>query len=143
MKKIILLIFVLSLGGVLVAQQSTRREKAFTPVTAAEQQLDFASEKSVPEYNGGREAMHKFIYANMKYPADAREKGIEGDVLMQFTIGKDGSISRIKVLEGVSPSIDAEAVRVVQMMPNWIPAKYGVNNIVSSTSLIIGFHLSR
>ncbi len=143
MKKLILIIIATCLNVFLFSQQSSRKQQSFTPQPLAAEQLDFASVKSAPEYKGGKEAMYKFIYANMQYPKDAKAKGIEGDVLMKFTVGKDGSISKIKVIEGIYPSIDVEAVRVVKLMPKWIPGKYGDNGIVSTTSLIIGFHLSK
>jgi protein TonB len=108
----------------------------------AEQQLDFTSEKKAPEYNGGKQAMFKFIHQNMKYPADAKEKGIQGDVLLKFTVGMDGAISNVEVVKGLYPSLDAEAIRVVKKMPNWIPGKYGNQPASMKSSLIIGFHLS-
>lgn len=143
MKKQLLLILLLCLSGMLVAQQSSRKKSNFVrPKTTAAQQLDFASEKKAPEYNGGKQAMHKFIYANMKYPVDAKEKGIQGDVLLKFTVGIDGSISNIEVIQGLFPSMDAEAIRVVGKMPKWLPGKYGTQNAAMNTSLIIGFHLT-
>ena len=74
-----------------------------------------------PEYPGGINAMYEFIQKNLKYPESAKKKGIEGRVFVQFVVEKDGSLSSFQVLRGVSDDIDAEAVRVLKMMPNWKP----------------------
>lgn len=75
----------------------------------------------MPEYPGGMNAMFDFIQKNVKYPASAKEKGIEGKVYVQFVVEKDGSISDINILRGVSKDIDSEAVRVIKAMPKWKP----------------------
>lgn len=145
MKKHVLLIVFLCSSMFLFAQQSERKGKKTTTNSIppmAEQQLDFTSEKKAPEYNGGKQAMFKFIHQNMKYPADAKEKGIQGDVLLKFTVGIDGAISNVEVLKGLYPSLDAEAIRVLKKMPNWIPGKYGNQPASMKSSLIIGFHLT-
>jgi len=144
MKKLVLLVVCCMCGFLLMAQQSDRKGKTTNnPIPPmAEQQLDFTSEKKAPEYNGGKQAMFKFIHQNMKYPADAKEKGIQGDVLLKFTVGMDGAISNVEVVKGLYPSLDAEAIRVVKKMPNWIPGKYGNQPASMKSSLIIGFHLS-
>ena len=74
-----------------------------------------------PEYPGGINAMYDFIQKNLKYPESAKNKGIEGRVFVQFVVEKDGSLSSFQVLRGVSDDIDAEAVRVLKMMPKWKP----------------------
>ena len=74
-----------------------------------------------PEYPGGINAMYEFIQKNLKYPESAKKKGIEGRVFVQFVVEKDGSLSSFQVLRGVSDDIDAEAVRVLKMMPKWNP----------------------
>ena len=67
--------------------------------------------------------MLKFIYTNIKYPKSAQEAGIQGTVVVSFVIEKDGSISDLKVVRSISPDCDEEVLRVVKMMPNWIPGK--------------------
>ena len=74
-----------------------------------------------PKYPGGINAMYEFIQKNLKYPESAKKKGIEGRVFVQFVVEKDGSLSSFQVLRGVSDDIDAEAVRVLKMMPKWKP----------------------
>ena len=69
------------------------------------------------------EMMLNYIFKNVKYPADAREKGIEGMVVVNFIIEKDGSVSSAKVVRSLHPSLDQEALRVVENMPDWTPGK--------------------
>ena len=75
----------------------------------------------MPEYPGGTTALFDFISKSVKYPEAAKEKGIEGKVYVQFVIEKDGSLSSFTVLRGVSDELDAEAIRVLKMMPKWKP----------------------
>ena len=77
----------------------------------------------VPEYDGGMEAMMKFIVKNMRYPASARRMGIDGTVYTSFIVERDGSLSHLQVLRGVSADCDREAVRVVSAMPKWKPGR--------------------
>ena len=76
----------------------------------------------MPEFPGGQAALINFLSENVKYPAIALENGIQGRVLVQFVVDKDGSISNVAVARtGGDPSLDKEAVRVIKMMPRWIP----------------------
>ena len=77
----------------------------------------------MPMFPGGPGALLQFIAKNVKYPADAIESKTEGRVSTCFIVEKDGSISNVEVLRSVSPSLDAEAVRVIKAMPKWTPAK--------------------
>ena len=76
-------------------------------------------------YSKGPSGLRKWIGDNMKYPAIAEENGIQGRVVCQFVVEKDGSISDVQVLQSVDPSLDKEAVRVVKAMPKWTPGKHG------------------
>jgi TonB family protein len=76
-----------------------------------------------PEFNGGMNEMLNFLREHIIYPEDAKEIGIEGKVLIQFIVHKDGQLSDFKVIKKVYPSVDREALRVVQKMPKWIPGK--------------------
>lgn len=76
-----------------------------------------------PEYVGGMDAMKEFIASHMQYPEEARKKGIEGTTFISFIVNTDGSISDVLPVKGISPECDAEAIRVIKSMPNWIPGK--------------------
>jgi len=79
--------------------------------------------EKMPEPVGGFEAMYKFLQNNLIYPAEAKEKKIEGKVFVEFIIEKDGSVTHVKILKSVDPELDEEAVRIVKMMPKWIPGE--------------------
>lgn len=76
-----------------------------------------------PSYVGGTEAMTKHISTNLKYPEDAVKDKIEGIVYTAITINEEGKLIDARVLRGVSESLDAEAIRVIKMMPDWNPGK--------------------
>ena len=78
-------------------------------------------ENAMPQ--GGMLAFYKYLVDNMRYPALARRNNIEGKVLVQFVVGKDGAISDVKVLKGIGAGCDQEAVRVMEKAPSWKPGK--------------------
>ena len=79
--------------------------------------------EEMPAFPGGAVAMMDFFMKNMKYPKDAVEAKQEGRVIAQFVVEKDGSISGSHIVKSVSPSLDAEALRIVNAMPNWTPGR--------------------
>ena len=93
-----------------------------TQEKAAEDDIVNVPEK-LPEYPGGMSELMKYLSMNLRYPKEAQNKGIQGRVVVQFVVNKDGSISDANVLKTVDPQLDAEALRVVNAMPNWTPGK--------------------
>ena len=92
--------------------------------TIEEAPIPYTLVEEKPSFNGGdANEFTKWVFSNMVYPEVARENGISGRVTLQFTIETDGSLTNIKVLRGVDPSLDQEAVRVVSMSPKWTPGK--------------------
>ena len=83
----------------------------------------FDTVEQMPEYPGGMQAMIEFLQANMKYPENAAKQNVEGRVTVQFVVETDGSVTDVHVAKQVFPSLDAEAIRVVQAMPKWTPGK--------------------
>lgn len=79
--------------------------------------------EEMPEFPGGMGECMKWLGQNIKYPADAKEKGVQGRVIVQFVVEKDGTIVNAKVVRGVDPDLDAEALRVVNQSPKWKPGK--------------------
>ena len=77
--------------------------------------------EDMPAFPGGMEAMIQFISSNIQYPADAQKQKVDGRVMVNFVVEKDGSITEVKVIKPTFPSLDAEAVRVVKAMPKWKP----------------------
>jgi len=76
-----------------------------------------------PQYPDGEAAMLKFIYSNIKYPAIARDNGVDGTVYVSFVVEKDGSITSVKVVRDIGGGCGEEAMRVVKMFPKWNPGK--------------------
>jgi protein TonB len=94
-----------------------------------------------PEFSGGYDALMQFIQQNMKYPANARNMGVEGTVYVSFVVGKDGSISEVKVLRGIMRECDQEAIRVVSMMPKWKAGKQNGRNVNVRYTLPLKFRM--
>ena len=96
------------------AQQGRKQEKV-----EEEQIFEFLEE--MPEFPGGEKAMLKWLGDHVKYPAVAAENNIQGRVMVSFVVERDGSVSNVKVDRGVDPSLDKEAIRLVESMPKWKP----------------------
>jgi len=96
-----------------------------------------------PEFPGGTAALLDFLRTNIKYPAECRENMIEGRVLISFIVGKDGSITDPHVIKGVDPALDAEALRVIYAMPNWIPGQQRGENVRVQYTIPINFRLTK
>ncbi|MCF0176908.1 MAG: TonB family protein [Bacteroidales bacterium] len=89
-----------------------------------EEAIPFQLVEEKPTFNGGdANEFSKWVNQRLVYPEIAKENGVQGRVTLQFTVEKDGSVTKVKVLRGVDPSLDQEAVRVVQSSPKWKPGK--------------------
>lgn len=96
------------------------------PVIEAEEEDEdkiFQVVEEQPSFPGGNEAMMKYFRDNIKYPVMAQEMGIQGRVICQFTVRKDGSVGDVVVLRSADKSLDAEAIRLISRMPKWKPGK--------------------
>ena len=88
---------------------------------AADEIFQFVEDQPAPI--GGMKAFYAYVGKQMKYPAQARRMGIEGKVYVTFVVGKDGSLTDVKVLKGIGAGCDEEAVRVLSKAPKWKPGK--------------------
>lgn len=89
-----------------------------------EEAIPFILVEDKPSFQGGdANQFSKWVNQRLVYPEIAKENGVQGRVTLQFTIEKDGSLTKVKVLRGVDPSLDKEAVRVVSSSPKWKPGK--------------------
>jgi protein TonB len=96
----------------------------------------------MPEFKGGQKEFINYIVANVKYPQEAKEKGITGKVFIEFIVNKKGKVTTARVLESVDPLLDAEALRVISTMPDWIPGENENGKPVNvSMALPINFRL--
>ena len=92
---------------------------------SSEDDVVFVIVESMPEFPGGQQALFKYLSENVKYPVIAQENGIQGRVVCQFVVNKDGSIDDIEVVRsGGDPSLDKEAVRLIRSMPKWKPGRH-------------------
>ena len=103
-------------GSVVTIREKSSRAKRTPKVPRLE-------DYGVPEFPGGREAEMKFLAENMRYPQEAREQGIEGKVVVKFTLSDEtGEVQNPRVVRSVHPALDAEALRLVKAMPRWTVA---------------------
>lgn len=86
----------------------------------AEEEL-FIVVESMPSFPGGQDSLMRYLAKTLRYPVIAQKNGIQGRVFIQFVVDKDGSVRDVETVRGVDPSLDAEAMRVVQAMPPWVP----------------------
>lgn len=97
--------------------------------------------ENYPVFPGGHSAFTKFLSRNLKYPANAVEKGIEGKVLISFIIEKNGRLSNIKILRGIGYGCDEEAIRVLEKSPEWRPGIQNKQKVRVAYTLPINFSL--
>jgi TonB family protein len=114
-----------------VVKTSTQGEEIFKVV------------EQMPEYPGGMEELMKFLQRNVKYPKEAQEQGKQGRVVVQFVVNKDGSITDAKIVKSVDPQLDAEALRVVNAMPNWTPGKQRGKEVRTYFTIPVTFRLNK
>ena len=96
-----------------------------------------------PEFPGGQEALMEWIEQNKVYPQEAIAKGIEGRVIVKFTVEEDGTVTNGKIVRGVDPLLDKEALRLVSIMPKWKPARLDDKDIRAIYNLPLSFKLPK
>ncbi|MGC3978161.1 MAG: TonB family protein [Paludibacteraceae bacterium] len=94
-----------------------------------------------PSFPGGEAELMKYLSNNIKYPVVAQENNIQGKVVVQFVVGRDGTIQDVQVVRGVDASLDKEARRVVASMPKWIPGKQGGSAVKCKFFVPVNFKL--
>ena len=120
-------------------------EVKYTPVEVEEEEVDeeqiFQIVEEQAQYPGGMAECMKFLGKNIKYPTISQENGVQGRVIVQFVVNRDGSIVDAKVMRGVDPYLDKEALRVVGLMPKWSPGKQRGKAVRSQFILPVMFRL--
>ncbi len=99
------------------------------------------SETERPQFKGGEEALQKFIKKNLEYPERARKKKIQGAVVVAFLIDEKGDCSNFKVIKSLERSCDAAAIRALQKMPPWKPAKVNNKAVATEMQMPVTFQL--
>lgn len=108
--------------------QAAAQAQTYTPPAVVEEEEEssqqiFTVVETMPEFPGGQGALLQYLAKSIKYPVIAQENGIQGRVTCTFVVNKDGSIVDAEVIRGVDPSLDKEALRVINSMPKWSPGK--------------------
>ena len=120
-------------------------EVKYTPVEVEEEEVEeqqiFQVVEEMPEFPGGMAECMKWLGKNIKYPTISQENGVQGRVIIQFVVNRDGSIVDAQVARGVDPYLDKEALRVVGLMPKWKPGKQRGKEVRVKYTLPVMFRL--
>lgn len=119
------------------ANRSGKKEPEDTP--DSNKAYDVVDE--MPQFPGGPSALFEFISKNIQYPKEAEDANLQGRVIVSFVVEKDGSVSNAKVVRPIDPLLDAEALRVVNSMPKWIPGKQNGEAIRIKYTVPVTFRL--
>jgi len=136
MKKTISLFLGMFLFAIICNAQSDVKHAA----TATGGQV-LARAEVMPSFKGGKEALDKYLAENLKYPAAAKASKTEGLVYVEFIVNTQGKVINPTILRGTSSDLDAEALRVVSSMPDWIPGKQDGKEVSVSFTLPVHFKL--
>ena len=117
-------------------------EKIAEPEPVKEEETKvFDVVEQMPSFPGGPSALMQYLNSNIKYPVVAEENGVQGRVVCTFVVEKDGSITDVRVVKSVDPSLDKEAMRVVKGMPKWIPGKQNGSAVRVKYTVPVTFRL--
>ena len=117
-------------------------EKIAEPEPVKEEETKvFDVVEQMPSFPGGQSALLQYLSSNIKYPVVAEENGVQGRVIVTFVVERDGSITDVKVIKSVDPSLDKEAIRVTKAMPHWIPGKQNGSAVRVKYTLPVTFRL--
>ena len=109
--------------------------------STASDYITYEAVEEKPEYPGGMGELSKLLSSNLKYPLKSQENGVQGEVLVQFVVDKEGNVEEVTVFKGVDPYLDAEALRVIKMMPKWKPGKHEGKEVNVKCTIPVGFRL--
>lgn len=105
-------------GNISCSSEASKKDEVKENATTEE---TFMVVEQMPEFPGGIQELMSFLSKNIKYPKAAHENGIQGRVIVQFVIEKDGTPTEFEIMRSVNPDLDAEALRVLGEMPKWKP----------------------
>lgn len=126
-------------GAVLKAKEDIAAPEP--PKHVVEETKIFTVVEQMPMYPGGDGALMGYLRDNIHYPTVAAENGVQGRVVVGFVVERDGSITDVKILRGVDPSLDREAMRVVKSMPKWTPGKQNGSAVRVKYQVPVSFRL--
>lgn len=117
------------------------REQVIAEPVVEDEPMSIAMVEQKPSFPGGEAEMYRWLSNNIVYPPAASEEGVQGRVVVEFVVGKDGSITHVRVVRPRHPALDREALRVVQSMPNWIPGRNNGQPVKVTYTLPVTFRL--
>jgi len=126
-----------------VALASTESQVSKPALQKTDNKDIYEKVEKMPEFPGGENEMMNYLTKNIKYPADAQAKGIEGRIVVRFIVSQEGKVEKAEILRGIYPSCDQEALRVVNAMPQWTPGKQNGKIVSVYYTLPIAFKLER
>lgn len=124
-----------------MSDQSLPAAPADAPVSVDEERI-YTMPEALAEFPGGQDALMMYLSKNIQYPEDAKTAKKEGVVYISFVVNQDGRINEVKVLRGLYPSLDKEAIRVISKMPNWKPGTQNGRAVRTQFNLPIRFLLN-
>jgi protein TonB len=119
---------------------NSKRAKPDDPYTG-EKVFDVVDE--MPTFPGGAKGLYEYLARAIKYPVVAEENGIQGRVICTFVVEPDGSITNVRVVKSIDPSLDKEARRVLKNMPNWNPGKHYGKEVRVKYTVPVTFRLGQ
>lgn len=141
MRNILLLLTVFILYGWTI--QSKDERELISNISAPLQDDDFIYDfvDVMPQFPGGKVGLEKYIDDNLNYPSRLKKEGIAGKVYTECVIEKNGEVTNEKVYMGISRKLEAEALKLIKRMPNWIPGKHKNKNVRVKCTIPIEFKL--
>ena len=117
------------------------KEQVIAEPVVDDEPISIALVEQKPSFPGGEAAMYTWLGNNIVYPPAASEEGAQGRVVVEFVVGKDGSITNVRVVRPRHPALDREAVRVVSAMPTWVPGRNNGQPVKVTYTLPVTFKL--
>lgn len=139
MKKLFIALMLIGVAAAACAQSDAKASTKANDATAEEEVFLFVEQEA--EFPGGLDALSKYLSANLTYPQEARDANVEGKVIVQFVIEKNGKVSNIKVLRDIGSGCGEEAVRVIKGMPRWKPGQQRGKPVRCQFTLPVNFQL--
>jgi len=131
-----------TLIAILVLIKSTIGFSQQATADSAKNNSVFSFVEQMPQFPGGQEALMEFLESNLQYPDSARHNDVEGRVVANFIVSEDGSISDAKIVRGLGHGCDEEVLRVISIMPKWVPGRQNGKPVKVYFNLPVTFKLS-
>lgn len=131
MRKLFFIMFILCFAGF--------TQQVYSQNSSIEESAIFTKVDKMPEYPGGQVALVKYLSKNIKYPSKFKKNKINGRVFVSFVIDKDGKVVTPKIVKSLNEECDAEALRVISKMPDWIPGEKNGIKVAVQFGLPVNF----